>query len=624
MTATLKKKHCIGDQAYQFDETSLEMDLHNTVVPTKEKDEVIILSSSSEDGESSCDSIIVLSDSEDEDSSQDIVMKSEFSEESSSESDGDVIIVKETDLVLPQEDQVEEVCKIQPQPDNPVQKEQAAEENLDPSEAKYDIQEGGNADKPSVPLKYECVVQEYQEAKEKLFAPTPGTDVQEEKVEEEELITPETEGTKEVLAVCPQKPITRKEELIKENKDDCVTSSGEDVEEIVKKIVDSRKNCDVDVDSDIDTAAWHHLQPQHIGADKIDTAIKACQGETVMKKSSNNTLRKPRKLAQTKTMDSAWKTFCLNSAQRSMSATRKGTSVIREKRIAKTMKKSGIIDKFKKEKCLKPVQVIQGQDEMLVCNKVKLLTAASLKKMSSSFKIPKEKEPYFPVEVKVALSTGDKRVDRILAEFDTMYDRAEKVLKESSQCKLKPASDEEEKDDILNRGWDEERSLKTNEDRKRFAQTKFGNPMASNPARNLTVQGFRAASKRTVDGCEKVKDPFHAPVDKNATKKIQYQDFTVKMKHVFAVKFKQILGNTKSVVEEKSAVKDFQSYIRHYKTAQEETQNFLEYYDMKGLPEMVTQEVTDIENQFSTFQNYYGQPDNFPCKPCGRSHKFCQ
>ena len=88
--------------------------------------------------------------------------------------------------------------------------------------------------------------------------------------------------------------------------------------------------------------------------------------------------------------------------------------------------------------------------------------------MSSSFRISKEKEPYFPVEVKVALSTGDKRVDRILAEFDTMYDRAEKVLKESSKCKLKPASDEGEKDDILNRGWDEERSLKTNEDRKRF------------------------------------------------------------------------------------------------------------------------------------------------------------
>ena len=70
-----------------------------------------------------------------------------------------------------------------------------------------------------------------------------------------------------------------------------------------------------------------------------------------------------------------------------------------------------------------------------------------------------------------------------------------------------------------------------------------------------------------VDGCEKAEDSFHTPINKNISKQIQYQDFILKMKHVFAVKFKRILGNTNNMVKGKSAVKDFQSYIRHYKIA---------------------------------------------------------
>ena len=67
----------------------------------------------------------------------------------------------------------------------------------------------------------------------------------------------------------------------------------------------------------------------------------------------------------------------------------------------------------------------------------------------------------------------------------------------------------------------------------------------------LDCSGFRAASNKKVDRCEKAEDPFHTPIDKNTSKQIQYQDFTLKTKHVFAVKFKRILGNTKNIVEEK-------------------------------------------------------------------------
>ena len=38
-----------------------------------------------------------------------------------------------------------------------------------------------------------------------------------------------------------------------------------------------------------------------------------------------------------------------------------------------------------------------------------------------------------------------------------------------------------------------------------------------------------------------------------------------------------------------------------------------------------TREVIDLENQFSTFSNYYGAADEeFFCKDCQKKHKFCQ
>ena len=37
-----------------------------------------------------------------------------------------------------------------------------------------------------------------------------------------------------------------------------------------------------------------------------------------------------------------------------------------------------------------------------------------------------------------------------------------------------------------------------------------------------------------------------------------------------------------------------------------------------------TGEVIDIENQFSTFKIYYGEPDTLLCKACNKIHKLCQ
>ena len=34
-------------------------------------------------------------------------------------------------------------------------------------------------------------------------------------------------------------------------------------------------------------------------------------------------------------------------------------------------------------------------------------------------------------------------------------------------------------------------------------------------------------------------------------------------------------------------------------------------------------EVIDLENQYSTFTDYYGEAGDFFCKDCNRRHKFC-
>merc|ERR1712192_74523 len=107
-------------------------------------------------------------------------------------------------------------------------------------------------------------------------------------------------------------------------------------------------------------------------------------------------------------------------------------------------------------------------------------------------------------------------------------------------------------------------------------------------------------------------------------KKIKIDDFGLVMKKVFVHKFNNKLGSTKSKGRQ-AELDDFQTYLGHYKTGQEETKNFLTYYNSrKELNLDQVKEVIDVENQYSTFTNYYGEAGDLFCKDCNKRHKFCQ
>ena len=105
-------------------------------------------------------------------------------------------------------------------------------------------------------------------------------------------------------------------------------------------------------------------------------------------------------------------------------------------------------------------------------------------------------------------------------------------------------------------------------------------------------------------------------------KKIKLSDFGSFMKSVFFSKFNKKLGSRKASSSDFEA---FKTYLGHYKGGQEETSNFLSYYNpRKELDEDQTKEIVDLENQFSTFSNYYGAAEDLFCKQCEKRHKFCQ
>ena len=65
------------------------------------------------------------------------------------------------------------------------------------------------------------------------------------------------------------------------------------------------------------------------------------------------------------------------------------------------------------------------------------------------------------------------------------------------------------------------------------------------------------------------KDPLRAG------KKVGFDDLGLVMKKLFVHKFNKNLGARKATAE---VLEEFQTYLRHFKTGQEETANFLTYY----------------------------------------------
>jgi len=268
------------------------------------------------------------------------------------------------------------------------------------------------------------------------------------------------------------------------------------------------------------------------------------------------------------------------------------------------------------------------------------------KKTSSSFKIPRGK-----YQSQRLHTTGDGKLDSILAEeqisleadlskflkeksvFDTMFEAVKKLqsgdrfpLKKTRE--LSKCGNGLEVQDLTSEGWEEVRQLGSDKERVKKAQKEFGNPVPSDPCRNMTVHSYKRGGVR--NNKRKLSEanlPFVSLSPKGiSSKRIRHEDFTKVMKTVFFNKFNKSHGALKTAPEEQvqNSIEDFKSYISHYKTAQEETADFLSYYDNKCLLEWLVLEVRDTEEQFSRFLDCYGSPDSFWCDPCGRKHKFCQ
>ena len=175
------------------------------------------------------------------------------------------------------------------------------------------------------------------------------------------------------------------------------------------------------------------------------------------------------------------------------------------------------------------------------------------------------------------------------------------------------------------------------EERKSWVQAQFQNPICSDPARNLTFHGFRRLASQPGHNQDFSSISFYISrgklvqlagakrkerdAEKNV-KKVKLSDFGSFMKSVFFSKFNKKLGSRKASSSDFEA---FKTYLGHYKGGQDETSNFLSYYNpRKELDEDQTKEVVDLENQFSTFSNYYGEAEDIFCKQCEKRHKFCQ
>eukprot|EP00092_Neocalanus_flemingeri_P019626 GFUD01021258.1.p1 GENE.GFUD01021258.1~~GFUD01021258.1.p1 ORF type:complete len:615 (+),score=167.92 GFUD01021258.1:325-2169(+) len=226
------------------------------------------------------------------------------------------------------------------------------------------------------------------------------------------------------------------------------------------------------------------------------------------------------------------------------------------------------------------------------------------------------------------------------SKFESFYDGVT-AIKNSTEKKCPEVSDQTEKLDLESEGWDGVKTVNTDDERKMLAQTQFQNPLCSDPGRNLSFHGFRRLADQTdlhpkinfgtfsisngqlapLPGSKRKGEKWESDQE-DGVKKIRLSEFGILMKSVFFSKFNKKIGSRKASGTD---LEDFRTYLGHFKAGQEETANFLSYYNSREeLDVGQTEEVIDIENQFSTFNNYYGEAEDLFCKECKKRHKFCQ
>jgi len=231
-------------------------------------------------------------------------------------------------------------------------------------------------------------------------------------------------------------------------------------------------------------------------------------------------------------------------------------------------------------------------------------------------------------------------------KVEAMYDKVANIKKyQEVEREVHGVDDSKELSDLKAQN-SEMMDLKNDEERKLFSKLSFKNAVSSDPGNPLSYHGFRRlqASKKPSNkvklfdtdsfsissgqliprsGFKRI-DGSESKVDAKAVKTVTFDDHGVIMKKLFVHKFNKKLG-LKKAPQDQQEVDEFLTYLGHYKTGQEETGNFLAFYNSrKELKLEQVKEVVDMENQFSTFSTYYGEAEGYFCKDCWKEHKFCQ
>merc|ERR1712168_827855 len=218
-------------------------------------------------------------------------------------------------------------------------------------------------------------------------------------------------------------------------------------------------------------------------------------------------------------------------------------------------------------------------------------------------------------------------------KFNDIFGQVSAIKTKTSKKSIR-SDDTSEANDLADDGWETLKRLKSDEERVKHAQHQFQNKVRSYPGRNLTIHRFRrksdASDKLATVPIEDFVINFGKckPISSDVTdsdnmlslstdttcRKIKYSDFVTCMKAVLFKKYEEKVGNK---VVSSETFDSFKVYLGHYKAGQDETANFLSFYNSRmELEELQTKEVIDLESQFSKFPCFYGDLEPLMCPSC--------
>jgi len=259
-------------------------------------------------------------------------------------------------------------------------------------------------------------------------------------------------------------------------------------------------------------------------------------------------------------------------------------------------------------------------------------------------------------------------IDTEAVDDISFYSNVEALKKRATTNKAFVSTDAEENADITDEAWNQLKSLKSDTDRMSHAMRKFGNKIAGEPNRNMTIHGYRRCNlgkkdeawKKARDeskanpmfyeyrnrniyqlkegkietvftnqedpdiGSKKRKAGEHEETPSaKRPKLVKFEDYEKKMIEALVTYKKPKLGDVKDRNNDTLRNRYWRYYLRHFKNSIEETKTFFQYYgkykDQENKLLMTHSELKAdqcAEMIFSQFAVEYGHNPVVRCKDC--------